>query len=83
MKRRKWLNVTISQQHNWGAVSGADAYRLLAALESRPLWSARSRAWVTSAGKASDLLALADLRGYLVTYTNADADELPLAGDAG
>lgn len=63
----KALTVEMPDRGSWAAVSGRDAYTLLVAVGSRPLWSHISKAWMCSHRHGLDVAALADRRGYVVS----------------
>lgn len=58
-------------------LAGHGSRDLLIAVGSKARWSRPQRAWVTSVRRGSDAIALAELRGYDVEYT-----EIELGGDA-
>lgn len=64
----KRLTVTIGTPGCWAEVSGFRARELLVECGlASPVWVSRSRVWSTSARRARDVIALADIRGYEVT----------------
>jgi hypothetical protein len=58
--------LTVELGRSWTAVSGRDAYPLLVAVGARPIWSALSRAWMAQRHHGQNILALAELRNYVV-----------------
>jgi hypothetical protein len=67
------LEVTIESKH-CALVKGYGSRDLLTELRGGrpPVWATLSRAWVTTADTARDLIAVAERRGYLV-----DVETLP------
>jgi hypothetical protein len=58
-------------------VNGHGTREMLIELTNRPpVWATRSRGWVVQPHRARDLIAILEHRGYDVTVTNVDQDEL-------
>lgn len=71
MSTHKSLRVELGRRGCWSATRGRDAYTLLVAVGARPIWSALSKAWMSSYEHGRSVIALAEARNYLVDVTEA------------
>lgn len=67
--RRRHLRVRLSEANDWASIAGFGAKDLVEEAGGRPIWSNIQRAWMTNTRVATDALAIADRRGWSVTYT--------------
>jgi hypothetical protein len=74
MRARPWCRVFIDMSADSAWVRAKDAKQLIEDCGGRAMWSPRRHDWHTSAATATDVLALADARGYAVTYERAGGD---------
>lgn len=58
--------LTVELGRSWTAVSGRDAFPLLTATGARPIWSPISKAWMAQRHSGLNVIALAELRNYMV-----------------
>lgn len=72
-KTRPWIRVTI--EGKTGYVAGPNTKSLIEQCGGRPMWIGRRKAWATRASTATDVLALAELDGYAISYAAGGDDQ--------
>ena len=61
------ITVTFTASPHCAYIKGHGSRDLLVDLRGRPpVWATRTRAWVTTAATARDVVAMAESRGYVV-----------------